>query len=169
MLVLRVPQALLVLLALSLASCDNDDNRTAKSEPIILTKSGACGDAFFWAESENGEVAVTITVDARSRPADAPTTISIVLPDPAIDVEILTGHNLARNFCTDVLDTLSYPVTTVTAVAGTGEIILDAAKPIAEACGSTSGTLRLKGLIASVDTTFAPINITSSMIGCYSG
>lgn len=158
-----------LLLVLSLAACDNGDSRTARSEPIRLTKSGGCGDAFFWAESESGEIAVTITVDAFSRSAEAPTTISIVLPDPAIDVEILTGHSLSTNFCTDVLEASAFPDTTMTAVAGTGEITLDAAKPIAEACGSTNGILKLNGLIAGDGTTFAPIDITSPMIGCYAG
>ena len=167
-------KAVALVLAVSLTSCGNADSGTpssesAASEPIRLTKSGACGDAFFWAESESGEIAVTITVDAQSRSAEAPTTISIVLPDPAIDVEILTGHNLGRNFCTDLPDPSSYPLTTVTAVAGTGEIALDAALPLTEACGSTTGTLRLNGLIADDGTAFAPIDVTSPMIGCYSG
>jgi hypothetical protein len=41
--------------------------------------------------------------------------------------------------------------------------------PAAEACGSTTGTLRLNGLVARDGAAFAPVEFTSSMIGCYSG
>lgn len=162
-----------LLVGLALVSCgsDGDSSNTTPlpPSPIELTKSGACGDAFFWAESESGEIAVTVYVEAHTRAADAPTTISLALPDPAIDVEILTGHNLSRNFCTDLPDSGSNPVTRVTPVAGTGEIMLDALLPLTEACGSTTGTLRLEGLTTGNGTTFAPIEITSKVIGCYSG
>jgi len=134
-----------------------------------LSESGACSDAFFWAESASGEVAVTVTVEARARSADSPTTISIDVPDPAVAVEVLTGHDLAMNFCTDVLVLSSNPVTRQAAVAGVGEISLAPALPATEACGSTTGTLRLSGVVAADGQAFAPIEFTTSSIGCYSG
>jgi hypothetical protein len=91
------------------------------------------------------------------------------VPDLAIAVEVLTGHNLSRNFCTDLPETSSNPVTKDAAIAGTGDITLAAAKPAADACGSTTGTLRLNGLVAKDGTAFAPSEFTSPMIGCYSG
>jgi hypothetical protein len=121
-----------------------------------------------WAVSESGEVAVTVTVKASERSAVAPTTIPISLPDPAVTTEILTGSNLARNFCTDLPDSSSNPTLRQPATAGRGVITLGpAAKPMA--CGTTEGTLRLDGLIAKDGTTFAPVEVTSAAIGCYSG
>lgn len=166
-------RAATLLLGLVLVSCgsDGDSSDTTPLPPgtIELTNSGACADAFFWAESESGEIAVTVYVEAFARSAEGPTTISLALPDPDIDVEILTGRDLSLNFCTDLPDSGSNPVTRVTPVAGTGEIMLDALLPLTEACGSTTGTLRLEGLMTGNGATFAPIEIESNMIGCYAG
>jgi hypothetical protein len=134
-----------------------------------LSRSGACGEAFFWAESDSRDVAVTVVVNARSRSANSSTTISIAIPDPTVTVEILRGHDLSENFCTDVLFNSSVPVSKEAAASGTGEITLDAALPDGKACGSTNGTLRLSGVVGNDGTTFAPIEFTSSMIGCYAG
>jgi hypothetical protein len=168
-------KASILLIGVVLASCGDSDSRSSDSagngSPRLarMSKSGGCGDAFFWAESDSGEIAVTVYVEVRSRSADSPTTISIAVPDPAVAVEISTGHNLSRNFCTDLPEASSNPLTRKAAARGTGEITLDPAMPAAEACGSTNGTLRLNGLVGSDGTTFAPIEFTSSTIGCYSG
>jgi hypothetical protein len=80
--------------------------------------------------------------------------------------EILSGRALSRNFCTDMIDGSSMPKRKAAAIGGTGSITLDPKRPTA--CGST-GTLRLNGLVARDGTTFAPIEVRSSGIGCYSG
>ena len=136
---------------------------------VRFSHSGACGEAFFWAELDSRDLAVTVFVNAQSRSADSSTTVSIAIPDPAVAVEIPAGHNLSDNFCTDVPATSSIPVRKEAAAGGIGEITLGPALPAAKACGSTNGTLRLKGLVGKDGTTFAPIEFTSSSIACYAG
>lgn len=138
---------------------------------VALTESGACGEAFFWAATPAGDVAVTVTVEADRRSSTERTTIPISLSDPAVIVEVLRGRQMTMNFCTDVISTDAQPTSTMAATAGEGEIVLDAAPPEGEytACGSTRGSLRLTGLDAEDGTTFAPITLASETVGCYSG
>jgi hypothetical protein len=114
---------------------------------------------------------VTVLVDARDRSHEAPTTIDIAVPDPLVTVEVLSGHDLARNFCTDVIDGASEPRSHQPAQAGRGKVTLGAAPADlnAVACGAVTGELQLDGVVAEDGTTFAPITVTSASIGCYSG
>lgn len=83
---------------------------------------------------------MTVDVEARERSSDEPTTIRISLPDDAVTAEMLEGRNLARNFCTDVLDVESEPTSTQAITAGEGEIVLDPAPdPSNTACVAASG------------------------------
>jgi hypothetical protein len=135
-----------------------------------MASGGACGEAYFWATTETGDLAVTVSVDARDRSHEAPTTIDVAVPDAAVEVEILRGHDLARNFCTDVIDAASEPEDRQPAQAGRGQITLDPAPDdLGASCGDLGGELRLDGVIAEDGTTFAPITVTSDAIGCYSG
>ena len=83
----------------------------------------------------------------------------------------LEGENLARNFCTDMLDAASEPKVRQDAVAGQGTITLEPMPegPDSLSCGSVSGELELTDLEADNGTTFAPIRVTSDSIGCDSG
>lgn len=72
---------------------------------VALTESGACGEAFFWAATPAGDVAVTVTVEADRRSSTERTTIPISLSDPAVIVEVLRGRQMTMNFCTDVIST----------------------------------------------------------------
>lgn len=141
------------------------------SSPLELTAGDACGDAYFWATTDSGDVAVTVSIEARDRSPVEATTLEFVVPDAAVAVEVLEGENLARNFCTDVLDAASEPRGRQEAVAGEGTITLNpvTAGPDSFSCGSVWGELELTGLGAEDGTTFAPIRVTSDSIGCYAG
>ena len=158
-----------------LAACGDDDTAsttapsttTEPEEPTLveLTQSGACGDAYFWAATETGNRAVTVTVEARDRSDTEPTTIPVDLDD----VQILSGDHLDRNFCTDVLFTESEPQETLAATDGEGEIVLDPPLTAADNPCGANGTLTLDGLVAEDRTAFAPIEVSSDEIGCYAG
>ncbi len=159
-----VRPAFAVVLLAGLVACGGE-------EPVELTEGDACGDAFFWAATGSGDVAVTVAVDARDRsPADAMTR-DFGVPEAGIVVEVLEGENLQRNFCNDVLDTSAEPRDRQEAVAGEGAIRLDPTLLGSDLphCGSVSGVLELTGLEAEDGTTFAPIRVASDSIGCYSG
>lgn len=169
-----------ILLVLGVLACGADDepassgsttpsSSTPSSAPVSLTDGAACGDAYFWVGTPAGDVAVAVTVEARDRSATDDTTIAFSVPDPEVAVTVLRGQDMARNVCTDVIDGASEPTSSAAAVAGEGEIVLGPVDPDGyESCG-TRGTLRLTGLEAPDGTTFAPIEVTSDEIGCYSG
>jgi hypothetical protein len=153
---------------LALAACGGEER------PVELTAGDACGDAFFWAATDSGDVAVTVRIDARDRPPNEPTTREFALPDPAVVVEVLEGRDLQANFCNDVLSTASEPRTRQGASAGEGTIRLGPTTPVDPdysgfGCGGAPGDLELSGLEAEDGRTFAPIRVTSNSIGCISG
>lgn len=165
------PAALFVAL-LGLAACGDDEATESRSSEVVLSEGEACGDVYFWAASESGDVAVIVMVDARDRSTTEPTTIELALPDPTVVVEVLEGEDLSRNFCTDVIDLASEPQGRQHAVAGEGTITLGPAPegPSSyRSCGTVSGELVLDGLVTEDGTTFAPIAVSSDSIGCYSG
>lgn len=166
---------LLLMVAMSVVACTGESSVTPPASPspsttapeatVVLTEGDACGDAFFWAASGEGDIAVTVAVEAWDRSRRATTTIDFTLPDPSVEVEILRGGRLQRNFCTDLPDPASDPRSRQPATAGDGTITLD---PKIQTCGVT-GTLELDGLIGQDGTIFAPINVRSGSIGCYAG
>ena len=149
------------------SACVGDE---AASE-VVLTSGDGCGDASFWATTAADDVAVTVHVDARDRSLLEPTTLEYVLPDPAVEVEILEGDGLSRNFCTDAIDSASEPQRRRLATAGEVTVTLDPPPggPDVFGCGSVSGKLELHGIVAEDGTTFAPVTVTSDAIGCYAG
>ncbi len=168
-------------MALGLVACTSDtsdpltsgESQGATGAPaaINLVRSGACGDAFFWAESADGDTAVTAEV-TYSRPAGANPTVAIPFSLPgnrAVKVEVLTGRDLSRNFCTDVLDMSSQPESRSPAVAGEGRVTIDAPPAKGNACGRTFGTLDLSGLVAEDGSVFSPITVQTRNIGCFAG
>jgi hypothetical protein len=172
-----------VAMALALVACTSDTSDTSPSgesqgatgeqsaaTTIDLVRSGACGDAFFWAESADGDTAVTVDV-AYSRPADLAVTLAIpfTLPDRSVKVRVLEGQDLSRNFCTDVIDMTSQPESTSPALVGHGRVTIAPPPGNGNACGRTLGTLRLNGLVAEDGAEFSPITVESRNIGCYSG
>lgn len=158
---------LCVVAAAGLVGCGQDETGST----LELPKGDACGDAYFWAVTESGDVAVTVTVEAKDRSHLDATTLEFVLPDAGVEVEVLEGENLGRNFCTDLPDPASDPRSRQVAAAGEGKLTLDPAPggPNAFTCGTVTGELELNGLVAKDGTTFAPIRITSDSIGCYAG
>src|ERR671913_1244951 len=81
--------AMTIALALGTAGtgCGDDEPRAA----VPLTEGDACGDAWFWAATEAGGVAITVSVDARDRAKGAATTIAVDVGGPAVSVEALRG------------------------------------------------------------------------------
>ncbi len=139
---------------------------------IDLVRTGACGDAYFWAESSAGDMAVTVEI-ADSRPAGFQGTMSIPFsltgPSPRVDVRVLTGHDLSNNFCTDLPELSSEPEASEGAVAGEGTITIDPPPDTGNTCGRNLGSLHLSGLVSEAGIEFSPINLSSHDIGCYSG
>lgn len=158
---------LCVVALVGLVACGEDQ----ASSPLELTAGEACGDAYFWATIESGDVAVTVTIEARDRSRVVATTREFVVPDATVEVQLLEGKNLGRNFCTDLPDAASEPQSRHKAIAGEGTITLDPApqSPDPFSCGMVSGELELTGLKAEDGTMFAPIRVTSDSIGCYAG
>jgi hypothetical protein len=166
-------RALLVLLLAvgPVAACGTDDPAAgggSASEPVALPRGDACGDVWFWAATEAGDLAVTAYVDARSRSGSQASTIDFAVGDAGVRVEVLRGRDLPRNFCTDVIDSRSEPTEAQPAVAGTGRVTLE---PLVSptGCGSIAGELTLEGVVAEDGTELAPIAVSSRHVGCYSG
>lgn len=177
---------------LALAGCGEDGNTTratgsassssssaptteAPEQEIELTRSGGCGDAYLWAATEDGRLAVTVNTDLRDRSTTEPTTLAVDLPDPEIEAVVLRAPgDLTVNFCVDLLEPESEPTSTVAVTAGTGEIVIDAVDPergpdSLAGCGDTTARAELAGVEAEDGTTFAPVTIVAEGIGCYAG
>lgn len=154
-------------LAAVVSACGGDETRSE----VVLTSGDGCGDALFWATTAADDVAVTVFVDAVERSSLEPTILEYVLPDPAVQVAILEGEALSRNFCTDVIDSASEERRRQEATGGEVTVTLDPPPEGQEAfsCGNVSGKLELHGLVAEDGTTFAAVTVTSDAIGCYSG
>lgn len=155
-----------------------DVERTAStgvtSEVIELTEGDGCGEAFFWAATPDGDTAVIASVRANHRSKTEPTTIPVAVPDELVTVQVLRGTDLPRNFCTDLILQAASPESQDDATAGAGEIVLAPRHETGNyGCGSSdrspNGTLRLSGVTAADGTEFAPIEVETSNIGCYSG
>ncbi len=162
-----------------LAACTSSSQPAPQTEtltenpspmPVDLLRTGACGEAFFWAESSTGDIAVTVEA-TYSRPVDVDVTLAIpfTLPDRQVNVRVLTGQDLSRNFCTDLPALTSEPESTSAAIVGQGRVTIAPPPGHGNACGRTLGTLRLRGLVAEDGTEFSPISVESRDIGCYSG
>jgi hypothetical protein len=141
---------------------------TVPAAKVVLSQSGACGDAFFWAVTPDGTRAVTVTVEVRQRSHTAPTTIEFTVPDPLVKIEIQRGRGLAGALCSDVINTQTWHVDSRDyGVMGSGRLEVD--PPLAASHCGAQGRLRLDGLVASDGTRFAPIDIRTKSIGCYAG
>jgi hypothetical protein len=67
--------------------------------------------------------------------------------------------------CTDALDMASEPTERLSATDGRLEIRVTRGT----GCGTATGTMHLTGLVADDGTAFAPADVTSESLGCYSG
>lgn len=146
------------------AACSGDSPKAQ----VELPDGDACGESWFWAASASGDVAVTVYTDTRGPSARTPVTVGFAIPDANVTIEILEGTNLPRNFCTDLPDLTSVPRKRLVAASGSGTIRLDPAGGQSP-CGTARGDLHLDGLVAEDGTSFAPITVASTSIGCYSG
>jgi hypothetical protein len=147
--------------------CTSDDPRSS----VELPQGDACGEVGFWASTASGDLAVQVSIDVADRATDSTTVTEFVLPDDAVQVQVLEGTNLPRNFCTDLIDSDSQPKRRRSATAGTGTITVEPRTPDGSnpVCGSAAGLLTLTGLVADDGTTFAPITVQTRSVGCYSG
>lgn len=171
----------LVVVLVVLAGCSGGGSSDGGSDvaptpeaPVELTQGDGCGEAFFWAASADGRTAVVVSVRANLRSEEEPTTIPVDVPDVLVTVEVLRGEDLPQNFCTDLIRAESEPESRTDARSGKGEIVLQPQEQRGNVgCGSSSrspnGTLHLTGVVADDGTEFAPIDVETSNIGCYSG
>ncbi|HET9420038.1 MAG TPA: hypothetical protein VFO49_02795 [Nocardioides sp.] len=161
---------LLAVLAISLTGCgEQDDVRSGgsgASDPTIeFTQSGGCGDAYFWATTEDDQRAVVVSVDLRDRSTSGPTVVDVSLPDSAVDIELWQGTGLGSLMCNDVVEgevTSETPI-----VEGAGTITVE---PRAEGhVDFVDGKLELTGLVAEDGTELPDLAIKTSSIGFYAG
>src|SRR3546814_14930301 len=89
--------------------------------------------------------------------------MKVELPDPLVLVEVLEGHDLGRNFCTDVLDASAVTRSIERANVGRGEIVIEPPSASGAGCPGVRGALRLIGL-ATDRIPFAPIDIESTSV-----
>jgi hypothetical protein len=165
----RHPAAVLFAVpAFVLAGCgEQDDVRSGGTGATALefTRSGGCGDAYFWATTEDDEHAVVVSVDLRDRSTSGPTVVDVSLPDSAVDIELWEGTGLGSLMCNDVVEgevTSETPV-----VEGAGTITVE---PRAEDdVDYVDGKLELTGLVADVGTELPDLAIKTTSIGFYAG
>ena len=154
--------------AFVLAGCgEQDDVRSGGTGATALefTRSGGCGDAYFWATTEDDEHAVVVSVDLRDRSTSGPTVVDVSLPDSAVDIELWEGTGLGSLMCNDVVEgevTSETPV-----VEGAGAITVE---PRAEDdVDYVDGKLELTGLVADDGTELPDLAIKTTSIGFYAG
>jgi hypothetical protein len=154
--------------AFVLAGCgEQDDVRSGGTGATALefTRSGGCGDAYFWATTEDDEHAVVVSVDLRDRSTSGPTVVDVSLPDSAVDIELWEGTGLGSLMCNDVVEgevTSETPV-----VEGAGTITVE---PRAEDdVDYVDGKLELTGLVADDGTELPDLAIKTTSIGFYAG
>jgi hypothetical protein len=166
-----VPFLLSLALVVGLAACGDDDDGGARTEePIELTRSGGCGDAYLWAATEDGTVAVTVAVEVPRHSTRDDTVVEVDLPDPDVEAHLLRGdRDLTRNFCTDALDGNAEPTSTVPLTAGTGEVVTTPVPTDVDLCGEVEGSLELVGVEAEDGTRVADIAASTEAIGCDAG
>jgi hypothetical protein len=161
---------LLTVPAITLVGCgEQDDVRsggTGTTGPALeFTRSGGCGDAYFWATTADDEHAVVASVDLRDRSTSGPTVVDVSLPDSAVDIELWEGTGLGSLMCNDVVEGEVASETPV--VAGTGTITVE---PRAEGdIDYVDGKLELTGLVAEDGTELPDLAIKTSSIGFYAG
>lgn len=150
------------------AGCgEQDDVRSGGTGATALefTRSGGCGDAYFWATTEDDEHAVVVSVDLRDRSTSGPTVVDVSLPDSAVDIELWEGTGLGSLMCNDVVEgevTSETPV-----VEGAGTITVE---PRAEDdVDYVDGKLELTGLVADDGTELPDLAIKTTSIGFYAG
>ena len=162
--------ALLVVLLAPLAACGDDDEPSSAVDPtaapqLEFTRTGGCGDAFFWATTADGTNALVVSVELRDRSASEPTEVDLTLPAPAADVQLWTGTELTSMMCNDIV---LVEVTEETPVTE-GEVRVTL-QPRPE--GSTDyvdGKAELTGLVAEDGTELPDLQIKATSIGFYAG
>jgi hypothetical protein len=133
-----------------------------------LTQSGGCGDAFFWAATAEGDLAVTVSVEARDRSGSEPTVVDFTVPDPAVTVELQVGTELVQAFCNDLLDQNHHVESEHAASEGSGRITLGPIAAPGPTCG-VDGELHVEGLAFEDGTEIGTVDVRSDAIGCYAG
>jgi len=161
-------------LVVALAACGSDDDDggagPTSGEPIELTRSGGCGDAYLWAATEDGMVAVTVAVEVPRHSTRDDTVVEVDLPDPDVEAHLLRGdRDLTGNLCTDAIDGNAEPTSTVPLTAGTGEVVTTPVPTDVDLCGEVEGRLELEGVEAEDGTRIADISARTDDIGCYAG
>lgn len=152
----------LAVVAITTGCAGDDEQRPAP--PIGWDTSGVCGEAFFWAASSDGTLAVTISVGT-FQATDEPAATSFSLPDDLVDVEVVHGTRLDRYYCTDLPASGAAVTSTEKVVAGSGEVELGRRG----LCSEVPGTLALRGIRTSPGTEYPSVDIDALGVGCSSG
>jgi hypothetical protein len=138
---------LLVVPLLALAACGDGGGGEARTvgpapggstpeEPIELSRSGGCAEAFLWAATEDGTVAITVGVEVPRFSTTDPVTIDLDVPDPAVEATLLRADaDMTRNFCVDVIEADAEPDETIPLTAGTGEVVIGPIPTDVSHCG----------------------------------
>lgn len=151
-----------------LGACGSDEVVT--EDPVVLTRSDGCGDAYLWAAADDGTTVVAFVVDGRERSVSEPTTFLVDLTEADAYGELRRGpRDMTPNLCNDQIDGSREPAETLPLVAGRAEVVLDPLQPDDSGCGSTAGRAEVSGVVADDGTEVAPFTIATESIGCYQG
>ena len=165
--------------AATLAGCGSDSDATAgttstsaaptgPTETIEFARDGGCGEAFFFAVTQDETFAITVAVDVRDRTEAIDATISDAGGALAAEVEMVRGTVIASGFCNDVLPT-EYEITEQTSVASySGRVRIEGASE-ADDDGHVSGSVELDEVELPDGTRLGPITMETALIGFYAG
>jgi hypothetical protein len=155
--------ATVVLVVALLSGCASDEASSAQE--ATWGANGVCGKVFFWAATDDGTRAVTVTAADGWDPSGE-LTASFTLPDSDAKVELVEGTDLDRYFCTDLPATGAKAASTVTLAAGSGEMRLDA---VTAPCLENRGRLSLRDLATQTGEALPAVEIDALGVGCTAG
>jgi hypothetical protein len=162
---------LLGALVLSVGGCGEDDEPATGSEPtrsppLEFTKTGGCGDAFFWATTADDEHALVVTAELHDRSTSEPTVLEAELPDAEVEVELWEGEGLTSLMCNDLI---MGEVTEKTPIEQGSLTVTLQARPRKEPGNLSDGKAELTGLATADGTELPDLAIRTTTIGFYAG
>ena len=149
--------------ALSVA-CAGDPAAVEPIGPDVLTESGGCNQAVFWAADEAGTLALRLSFDIGGR-RDFEDTISLPVSSPSL-IELKRGVGLRQALCGDAITEPYEETSSTRPVSGT--LTLRVGPAPTDDCGAT-GELELRDVEFDDGTVIDSYTIRTESIGCFAG
>lgn len=144
-----------------------EDPSPSAAQPIVLSRSGGCNDAFFWATNEDSTIALLVDIIS-DRPSGEQIDMSVDLPHSGITVTLQRGSGLDQALCGDVVDEHYRVDSNIPVKQAHLEIHLDALDSRrCAAADAPNGELELQDVVADDGTSVADASIHTNAIGCY--